>query len=117
MRDARVAVQGGEIMSERKRFERLSRYFAGLSFAQRQAATILVIVIVATAIWFGGGNGAGRSSRAGAGAAAAMEPLLDQQFNDADVTSITPRLTARRIPHEPRAGKIYRPSDQQPDAP
>src|SRR5438874_12650321 len=78
-RRARGRLQGGEIMSERKRFERLSRYFAGLSFAQRRAAAILVIVIVATAIWFGGGNGAGRSPRRGAGAAAAaMEPLLDQ---------------------------------------
>jgi flagellar biosynthesis/type III secretory pathway M-ring protein FliF/YscJ len=98
-------------MQDRKRFEWLASYFAGLTAAQKLAAGTLVVVMITTAMWLGG-----RTRMGGFAGGATMEPILDQSFADADLRCITDHLNARSVRHEVRDGKIYVPADRKLDA-
>src|SRR4051812_1230824 len=43
----------------------------------------------------------------------ALEPVLDQAFNDADIIQINEYLSSKSVPHEVRDGKVLVPADRK----
>ncbi len=82
--------------------QRAHRSVASLSVAQKLAAGVLIVGVIGAGAWM-----TNQSTRG------AMEPVLDQSFNDADVVQIAQRLSEKKVPHEVREGKVYVPAGRK----
>ncbi len=87
------------------RWERAQRAIGSLSGTRKILAGTLIAGMIAAGAWI-----------ITHPARSAMEPVLDQAFNDADLVQIADHLTAKNIPHEIRQGKMLVPADRKLDA-
>ena len=81
---------------------RAHRSLLSLSPARKLLAGTIVAVMIGTGVWV-----ITHSTRA------ALEPVLDQAFNDADVVQINEYLTSKGVPHEVRDGKVLVPAERK----
>ena len=85
----------------------LRRFLGGLSTGQKLSALTIVVVMASSGWWLG----TSRPVSAGA-----MEPVLDQSFSIAELTSVTERLRSQAIPHEIREDRVYVPAERRLEA-